>query len=61
MTKVELAKGPNFVVTPQPPNIDYIAAIEAVSSNLTEWKEQELKADVNSLLKKRSISLGQLN
>ena len=50
-----LAKGPNFVVTAKPPNIDYIAAIKAVSSNLTEQDAQELKADVNSLLKRDQV------
>ena len=37
---------------PRPPNTEYIAAIEAVSSKLTEQDAQELKADVNSLLKR---------
>ena len=47
-----LAKGPIFVVTPKPPNIEYTSAIKAVSSNLTEQDVQELKADANGLLKR---------
>ena len=35
--------------------MDYIAAIEAVRSNLTEQEAQELKADVNSLLKRDQV------
>ena len=48
-----LAKGPNFAITPRvPPNVDYISAIESISQKLTEQDVQELKADINSLLKR---------
>ena len=43
------------MVTPKPPNIDYIAAIEVLSSKLSEQDAQELKADVNSLLKRNQV------
>ena len=47
-----LSKGPNFAVTPKdPPNVDYISAIKSISHKLTEHNGQELKSDVNSLLK----------
>ena len=46
-------KGPNFAVTPKShPNIDCISAIESISHKLTEHDVQELKSDVNSLLKR---------
>ena len=48
-----LGKGPNFAVTPKAlPNVDYISAIESISHKLTEQDVQELKSDVNSLLKR---------
>ena len=40
------------MVTPTPLNIEYTAAIKAVSSKHTEQDAQGLKADVNSLLKR---------
>ena len=53
-------KGPNFAVTPKaPPNVDYITAIESISHKLTEQDAQELKSDVNSLLKEGSSTKGQ--
>ena len=48
-----LDKAPNFAITFKvPPNVDYISAIESISFKLTEQDVQELKADINSLLKK---------
>ena len=43
-----LAKGPNFVVTPrQPPNLEYITAIEAACTKLSQQDVEELRADIN--------------
>ena len=47
-----LAKGPNFVVTPrQPPNLEYITAIEAACIKLSQQDGEELRADVNRVLR----------
>ena len=47
-----LAKGPNFVVTPrQPPNLEYITAIEAACTKLSQQDAEELRADVNRVLR----------
>ena len=47
-----LAKGPNFVVTPrQPPNLEYITAIEAVCTKLSQQDAEELRADINRILR----------
>ena len=47
-----LAKGPNFAVTPrQPPNLEYITAIEAACTKLSQQDAQELRADVNRVLR----------
>ena len=47
-----LAKGPNFAVTPrQPPNLEYITAIEAACTKLSQQDAEELRADVNRVLK----------
>ena len=36
LTPAQLAKGPNFVVSPrQPPNLEYITAIEAACTKLS--------------------------
>ena len=43
-----LAKGPNFVVSPrQPPNLEYITAIEAACTKLSQQDAEELRADIN--------------
>ena len=43
-----LATGPNFVVTPrQPPNLEYITAIEAACTKLSQQDAEELRADIN--------------
>ena len=50
-----LGEGPNFAVTPKaPPKVDYISAIKSISHKLTEQHAQELKSDVNNLLKRVS-------
>ena len=47
-TKVFLAKGPNFVVSPrQPPNLEYITAIESACTKLSQQDAEELRADIN--------------
>ena len=47
-----LAKGPNFAVSPrQPPNLEYITAIEAVCTKLSQQDAEELRADVNRVLR----------
>ena len=47
-----LAKGPNFVVTPkQPPNLEFITAIEAACTKLSQQDAEELKAEVNRVLR----------
>ena len=47
-----LAKGPNFAVTPrQPPNLEYITAIEAVCTKLSQQDAEELRADINRVLR----------
>ena len=47
-----LAKGPNFVVAPkQPPNLEYITAIEAACTKLSQQDAEELRAEVNRVLR----------
>ena len=47
-----LAKGPNFAVTPrQPPNLEYITAIEAARTKLSQQDAEELRADINRVLR----------
>ena len=47
-----LAKGPNFVVFPrQPPNLEYITAIEAACTKLSQQDAEELRADINRVLR----------
>ena len=47
-----LAKGHNFVVTPrQPPNLEYITAIEAACTKLSQQDAEELRADINRVLR----------
>ena len=47
-----LAKGPNFAVIPkQPPNLEYITAIEAACTKLSQQDAEELRAEVNRVLR----------
>ena len=47
-----LAKGPNFVVTPRHlPNLEYITAIEAACTKLSQQNAEELRADINQVLR----------
>ena len=51
-----LAKGPNYALTPiHIPNVEYITAIELVCPKLKEEEAMELRADVNSLLRKAKV------
>ena len=54
--KSVLAKGPPYAITPNNiPNIDYIAAIESMCPKLKEDDAMELRADINSLLRKAKV------
>ena len=47
-----LAKGPNFAVSPkQPANVEYITAIEAACTKLSQQDAEELRAEVNRVLR----------
>ena len=47
-----LAKGPNYVVTPRhPPNLEYITAIEAACTKLSQQDAEELRANINRVLR----------
>ena len=51
-----LAKGPNFAISPvNIPNMDYITAVESVCPKLKEEDAMELRADINSLLRKAKV------
>ena len=48
----ELAKGPNFVVSPRyPPNLGYITAIESVCTKLDQQDAEELRTEINRVLR----------
>ena len=43
-----LTKGPNFAVSPKhPPNLEYITAIEAACTKLSQQDAEELRANIN--------------
>ena len=47
-----LAIVPNFAVTPrQSPNLEYITAIEAACTKLSQQDAEELRADINRVLR----------
>ena len=47
-----LAKGPNFAVTPKhPTNLEYITAIEAACTKLSQQDAEELRADIKLVLR----------
>ena len=47
-----LAKGPNFAVSPKrPPNSEYITAIEAACTKLSQQDAEELRANINHVLR----------
>ena len=46
------AKGPNFAVSPKhPPNLEDITAIEAACTKLSQQDAEELRADIDRVLK----------
>ena len=48
-----LSKGPNFAIAPNnPPNVDFITAIESVCHTFLDQDSQELRAETSCLLKK---------
>ena len=52
MQRSVLAKGSNYAVTPrQPPNLEYITAIEAACTKLSQQDAEDLRADVNRVLR----------
>ena len=47
-----LAKETNFVVSPKhPPNLEYITAIETACTKLSQQDAEELRADINRVLR----------
>ena len=47
-----LAKGPNFAVSPkQLPNLEYITAIKAACTKLRQQDAEELRAEINRVLR----------
>ena len=47
-----LAKGPNFAVAHRhPPNLEYIPAIQSACTKLSQQDAEELRADINRVLK----------
>ena len=47
-----LAKGPNFAVSPKhPPNLEYITAIEAACTKLSQQDAKELRDNINGDLR----------
>ena len=50
------AKGPNFSIVPRHiPSLDYITAVESICPKLKEEEAMELRADINSLLRKAQV------
>ena len=48
-----LSKGPNFPLAPlNPPNMEFISAIESVHHMLSDQDAQELRTETNYLLRK---------
>ena len=51
--RLVLAKGPNFSLVPRHiPSLEYITAVESICPKLKEEDAMELRADINSLLRK---------
>ena len=47
-----LSKGPNFAVSPKhPPNLEYITAIEAACTKLSQQDAEELRTNINWVLR----------
>ena len=57
-----LAKGPNYAISPSNiPNIEYFTAIETIGQKLREEDASELKADINTILRKGQVPRSNLN
>ena len=57
-----LAKAPNFAIPPNNiPNLEYITAIESMCPKLKEEDSSELRADINTLLRKGKAPKPNLN
>ena len=55
--KSVLVKGPNFSIAPKYiPNVDYITAVDSMCPKLKEEGAIELRANINSLLRKTQVS-----
>ena len=51
-----LANGPNFAIPPNKiPNVDYITAVESMCQKLKEEDTRELRADINSILRRSQV------
>ena len=51
-----LAKGPNFAIAPNKiPHVDYITTVELMCQKLKEDDAEELRADINSLLRRVQV------
>ena len=51
-----LSKGPNFAIAPSSnPSTEYITSVESICSKLKEQEAQQLRAEVNSLLRRAHI------
>ena len=47
-----MAKGPNLAVSPMnPPNLEYITAIEAACTKLSQQDAEELRTDISQVLR----------
>ena len=47
-----IAKGPNFAVSPRhPPNLEYITAIESACTKWSQQDAEELRADINQVIR----------
>ena len=57
-----LANGPNFAIGPNKiPNVDYIIAVESMCQKLKEEDAEELRADINSLLRRALVPKSSLS
>ena len=56
-----LAKGPNFAIAPQSSYVEYIAAIGSVCHKLTDQDVQEIRVDMNALLRRAKAPKSNLN
>ena len=58
LTQAERSVDPNFVVTPRrPPNLEYIMAMESVCSKLGQQDAEELRDEINRVLRSSPLNL----